>query len=195
VPATLLAGFGLLLALIEAGVAVPHVDRVVRDWMFARHTAGVHTVFDRLTVVLQPATSMGLLGGVGVFAGWRQRSWRPVVLTLAVLAVLIAVVVGVKHAVHRPPPDLRTSSAGHGGDFPSGHTTAVLVCSVVAGRLLGWRPRWIALLAGGLTLLVGGALVYLIYHNVSDVVGALLIGGVLVWAADRWGFAAASGSS
>ena len=112
------------------------------------------SVFDRLG---QRAVAGAVLVAVAAFLAWRGRSWRPLVVTGAALAVLNLVVGAMKLAVGRSKP-----LSGHdllyvgGSQFPSGHAAnavvswGLLVYLVVAyGR--GRAPARLLVAAAGVT--------------------------------------------
>jgi membrane-associated phospholipid phosphatase len=88
------------------------------------------------------------------------------------------------------PRVLRLDSSG-GGGLPSGHTQGAVV---VWGFVALWvRKRWTTVLAVAVIILVSISRVYLGMHFPTDVLGAYLLGGLLLWAfvrlepaATRW---------
>ena len=111
---------------------------------------------------------------------WRHRRWGELValLTSVLGAVSLNAVLKIVFARPRPSvfPPLVTE---HTYSFPSGHTiTAMALYGFLA--IILWREHrriW-ALLAGALIPLVGFSRIYLGVHYPSDVLGALMLGGL-----------------
>ena len=94
-------------------------------------------------------------------------------------------VLGLKALLGRPGPP---GSTVHGvfGYYPSGHTATALVCSATVAALLAERHPCsrgrLAAASASWTVLVGASMVFHGFHWLSDVVAAVLLGGVIVLA-------------
>ncbi len=183
----------LLTGAVRAGGFPVPLDR----WI-AAHTPGLHatgvpgavmTAASLVTGVATPYVAVA----VTVAASYRlRRADRSLVRSGEVVRPLAALVVSVvlgKIVVHRTGPlGTRLHVFGY---FPSGHTATALVCSwmlaaFAARRRPGWRRRLQAT-AVGWTLLVAAGLVVHRYHWLSDTVGGVLLGSlVLVTAGPSW---------
>jgi undecaprenyl-diphosphatase len=123
-----------------------------------------------------------------IAAGWyaRTRNRRPALVLIATFTGAAVVTLLVKYGVHRSPAYGPTTPLRPGA-FPSGHTLFALavfgtlaVLLVRATRLPG-VVRWLAAVALLMVpLAVGFARVYLLDHYLSDVVGSLILGTLLI---------------
>jgi membrane-associated phospholipid phosphatase len=124
-----------------------------------------------------------------VWLAWRRRSTAPLVTLGLALVVLNASVGIVKIAVGRAGPRYGgpVDAIFHGGDiYPSGHVANAVVLYGVIAMLVAPRFRTAAIIGGSLiTVTVGIATFFLNTHWVTDVVGGLLAGG-LVLCSLRW---------
>jgi len=139
--------------------------------------AALHVAIESLSVA-----TMALVGGAAILVALR-RGRRD----LALAATVLLVGANATTAVLKP---LLGLADAFGGDalrvksaaFPSGHATAAMslaLCTVlVAPR--SWR-LWVAVCASAYAAAVGVALVALVWHQPSDVVGGFLI--AVAWAA------------
>ena len=134
-------------------------------------------------VVAEVATSVVSVLVTLTLALWlgrgRLRSSLP---RVAVRLCLLAVsVLGLAALLGRPGP---VGSQVHGGIgyYPSGHTATALVCSATVGALIAEPSLWgrLAATSASWTVLVGVSMVFHGLHWLSDVVGAALLGGVIV---------------
>lgn len=109
-----------------------------------------------------------------------RRSWRPIGFVLVCMATASLAAYALKSLVARPDPHLLVG--GHGGSFPSGHTTEVLVCAGALAllqtspvrRAVGWLLTLLATGTIASTLLLQGA------HWLTDVIGAVLLAGAIL---------------
>lgn len=128
---------------------------------------------------LEPARMYLLLGGWVLGASALRRSWRPLLLGVALAAGSMTATVATKLLVRRPDP--HGWLAASGGSYPSGHVVAVLVCGagcvlVASPRLRWWlwAPVALAFALMAQSLLVSAA------HWPSDVAGGVLLSAALV---------------
>ena len=152
----------------------------------------LHSVAVLVSTVASPP---GVISGVvAVVLGWSaltRTRWPLFAAVPPLLAVVGTVLLG-KRLVGRPGPPHSdpVSALGGLGYFPSGHTATALVCAGILAVLLGQvRPGLRAaarLAAGAWTLLVGWSMVWLHYHWLSDVVGAILLVTLVLWLLYRW---------
>ena len=128
-----------------------------------------------------------------LWAAWRRRSTRPIVLLVTALVLLNVSVGVVKYAIARAGP--RQHLHGHlagahdifagGTIYPSGHVSnAVVLYGLIVMVAVNHR-RLLASVAVLLSLLIGLGTVFLDTHWFSDVLGGWLA-GVLVLIALPW---------
>jgi membrane-associated phospholipid phosphatase len=182
-----LVAFVAVTVMVLTGSGIVALDHRVADALGATYD-GFYRFGNRLTEVVSPAVDTTVLAVTGAVLSLRRHRWEPVLTAVAAIALCAAVVLSVKVGVGRLAPN--GYPAGDGGDFPSGHTAAALVLLGTTALLLtaGRSRRWALGGVGVLTALVGTALVYDRFHWLSDVVGSLLIGPVLLWAVSRMPF-------
>ena len=154
------------------GGRVVTLDLRVRNFLSLHYHPLVFHVAERFTEVVSPTVDVIALIVYGLSGGRRRRH-----AVLAVVAALVVVVLGMKYAVHRPPPYGPRHSRG---SFPSGHTASVLICAG-SGVLISGLRRWCWAIVALLTTVVAGCLVYNDYHWLSDVVASVAIGVTVLW--------------
>lgn len=203
--ALLLVALAIAFAVLTAAVASGSLDGA--DIRVA--TAFQHVYRPALQI---PAQAVALLGGVEVTFGlaaillaflW-QAGYR--LQSLAVLALPLATGVEelYKVVVFHPGPSGRIShpdgpsltdlvTGGHGGNsYPSGHLTRSLVvyglAAFVIYRLAESERRGVLAVAGSVLIVVAVAFdrLFLGVHWLSDVLGALLLGGIFLLVAMFW---------
>jgi len=135
----------------------------------------------RLVRALLPVVAAGALVAVLVVAVRRRAGARTLV--AAGLPLVVLGLATVLRDVVLPRPFLGAHGYLH-NTFPSAHTATLVATCVAVVLLLGRRPsRWVAALVGTSVLLAAWANVATQAHRPSDVVGALLLVGVVApWA-------------
>ena len=186
----LLLGLFVLTTLVATGQTVG-LDRWVDKTMPKRGggPASLHFVAEAITRIANPPVTMAfLLTVVALWAIWSQTPWPVVATAPAVVALTVTVLVG-KWMLARPGP--------HGSDplnrlgyYPSGHTATALVCTGTLAVLVARRHpqyrRGLTLAVTAWTTLVAWSLLWLHFHWLFDVLGAALLGALLLWLLYRW---------
>jgi len=194
VAAALAASLTLLTLSVLLNGPTAWLDRLI-DLRLPRPEEGpsvLHSVAVFVSTVANPPGAISVVAAVVL--GWSAftRSRWPLFAAVPSLLGVVGTVLMGKRLVGRPgPPDSDSVSALGGlGSFPSGHTATALVCAGALAVLLGQvRPRLRGvsrLAAGAWTLLVGWSMVWLHYHWLSDVVGAILLVTLALWLLYRW---------
>ena len=167
--------FALLVVSVELGWW-GRLDDSVDDWAASHRVTffwdAAKTVFD----VASPEVALPITLGVGLLVAWRRHRWGIFAEAAIRLGLVVASVLLLKPLVAVPSP--RNSLGDHGGAFPSGHTTATVVCVAL---LLAWvcRPRSVTGRVGVTAVvvaIVGATVIYIHYHSFSDVVGGAVLG-------------------
>ena len=182
-PSVLLGVFAVLLWQVLSHGVVTRVDIHVRN---AIQSAATSPSLDWMVRIGRGCADLGnqepallCLVVVTAYAGWRCRSWRPVVPTVGALVVL-ASVIPLKLWVARPGPGEVVLGNANLGFFPSGHTADALCCYGMSAFLLGvfvWQGRTARLALGGgaaiLLVLTVFGLLWSNFHWLSDIVGSV----------------------
>jgi undecaprenyl-diphosphatase len=183
---TCAVAFVVLTVLVALG-ALDSLDVHLRN-AFRPHDRWGHlqTRADHVIDDLRPTVMAGLLAIVAVVVSVVRRSWRPAAYALVVGGTSFVLTVATKALLGRPGP--RGPATTHGGSFPSGHTSSVIVCLGVAILLLspGATRLWQWLIVAALGTVMGLSLILVAAHWVSDVVGAALLSTAILAFASPW---------
>jgi membrane-associated phospholipid phosphatase len=162
------------------------VSEVISDWGL-RDSAAFPAVWV-LTQLGGRATILVVLAGLVSYLAWRRHTWLPLVRVLVALALLTAVVYGIKSGTGRTAPGFPGSFFFHddGASFPSGHVAnAVLMWGVARWQAVEYdlpyrvqRAFWWLSVAG--PVVTGLAMVSLDFHWVTDAVVGAAVGVLLL---------------
>jgi membrane-associated phospholipid phosphatase len=162
------------------------ISEVISDWGL-RDSAAFPAVWV-ITQVGGRVTILVVLAGLVGYLAWRRRTWLPLVRVLMALALLTAVVYGIKTGTGRTAPAFPGSFFFHedGASFPSGHVAnAVLMWGVARWQAVEYdlpyrvqRAFWWLSVAG--PLVTGLAMVSLDFHWVTDAVVGAAVGVLLL---------------
>jgi membrane-associated phospholipid phosphatase len=154
-------------------------DTFVYDWATSQRGSSLWHALKVVWDVADPEFTLPATVGFSLLASWRLHRWSIAAEAAFRVALLATSVLLLKPLLAVPSP--RDSIAAHGGAFPSGHTTTTVVCLAM---LLSWA-RWPRSMIGRVAVsavvvsIVGGSVIYVGYHYVSDVVGGLVLGLLL----------------
>lgn len=164
------------------------IDHPVTRWLAAHRDLWLTTALRAVTHAGSPLFLAALALPISVAAGWRRRSWRPVVLALVCGGGVPVVLFTAKALVGRNRPPLPFALVDADGySFPSGHATGTAAIMVISAWMLtrwlipGWTGRvTVWAVAIGSAFVIGFSRVYLGVHYVSDVLSGWLLG--MAWA-------------
>lgn len=128
-----------------------------------------------------------LLVVAGILA-WRHRTWRPVSLAVFCVMSLNVVVGAMKILIGRAETETGSADVLTGGViFPSGHSSNMVLTGGLIIYLLRRyteRPpvRLLTVVVAVLTTLTCATSIYIGSHWVSDLIGGMLVGGLLLQA-------------
>lgn len=137
-----------------------------------------------------PLTMLGdtvvVLAMMTTIVGWLvwRRAWRAAIFSTMIFAGGKLVSVLLKHFVHRARP-VELYNGSEAFSFPSGHATMAAitfgVLAVLASHAMSRWSRSLVHAACGLVVIsIAYSRIYLGVHWLSDVLGGLLLGGILV---------------
>ena len=187
----------LLVALVALTVGVVREGRVYRldDAVLALtpgETGGpalLHALAYLVVDLATPALDVAVVVLVTGWVSWRWRDPGPLVVAVPAIVVLTTTVLVGKAVIDRAAPGF-DAVVQHDGSYPSGHTATALVCAGVlaeiVSRLRPHRRRVAWGVAACWTLLVVLGLLWLHFHWLSDVVGSVLLGSLVLWLLLRW---------
>jgi undecaprenyl-diphosphatase len=179
----LLAGFALVAWLVTTHPANA-VDRTLAALAQGIESPGVTRIMEALTTIGSSRyVAMISVGVMGYLFFIQKRRFEPLFL-LAVLAGSVGWNQLLKEVFHRARPDVHRLIVETGFSFPSGHTMSA--CALYGAIVfLFWRHgatrlrRGLLLAFGALMIAgIGFSRIYLGVHYPSDVLGALLAGGL-----------------
>jgi membrane-associated phospholipid phosphatase len=186
------AGLGLLLTYVTLDVCLSgpltHLDEAYYRWHPKESSPGLHSWawgYDKFgqRSVLLPI----LLVLAGILAR-RHRTWRPLVLALTSFAILNVIVGAMKLIIGRSDTETGDPSVFNGGIiYPSGHSSnMVLTGGLIIYLLIRYAKhppvRRVTALWTFLTALTIATSLYLGTHWISDLLGGVLVGGLLLQA-------------
>jgi len=173
-----------LFALVSVTVEVDGwsgLDHAVSDWASSHRVASLWNAAKVVFDVATPEVALPITLAIGLLVAWRQHRWDIAARAVIQIGLVVASVLLLKPLLAVPGPT-RNSLGDHGGAFPSGHTTSTVVCIALILAWLG-RPRGMGARVAGTAAFVGivaGSVIYLSYHYVSDVVGGVLLGVLIL---------------
>lgn len=184
----LAVGFTEVLDDVLEGDGIAGFDQPMTRWLATHRDLWLTSVLRVVTGAGSPLFLAAVALPISVVAGWRCRSWRPVVLALVAGVGIPVVLFTAKVLVGRQRPSLPFALIDADGySFPSGHATGTAASMAIAAWLLTrWLVPWwtgrvvIWAMASGVTFVVGFSRVYLGVHYLSDVLSGWLLG--MAWA-------------
>ncbi|WP_166846173.1 phosphatase PAP2 family protein [Isoptericola sp. BMS4] len=207
-PVLVLALVGV--TLLAAGPVQAVDDAAHRPWARLLTPGAVPFIQNVLDPIAGQAVCLPVLVAVAVPLAWRHRTWQPIWCVAAAEAAFYGGVGLLKVVLARPAPvrgdpdlfDGGLQTLGWSGiSFPSGHAAeAVLVYGTAVHLVARWTSasdRALRVLRWGVGAVTVNAVAvsyYLGWHWITDLVGGVLVGGLLLRllvAADRTDWAAA----
>ena len=188
---------GVALVILSVVVAA---DRTVALDSWARELFRPDDEWGRLQVQvdvivegLRPRNAGALLALVTAAVALWRRSWSPVVCVALVFATGIAMTLALKAIVGRA--DTHGQLGTLGGSYPSGHVVVLFLLTGCIVLLVWEHPSRLAWsLVGAVALVMAWALLVQTAHWLTDVVGAVLIGVLILSVAGRMPFTGAVSS-
>lgn len=198
VVAAVAVGFTEVLDDVLEGDGIVGFDQPAARWLATHRDLWLTTTLRAVTAAGDPPVLAALALSISAVAGWRCRSWRPVLLAAVGGGGMALVLFIAKAWVGRERPPLPFAvTAADGYSFPSGHATGAAAVMVLSAWMMarwlvtGWTARVIVwTTAIGSALVVGYSRVYLGVHYVSDVLAGWLLGiawvGIVMLVGSWW---------
>ncbi|GAA4397005.1 hypothetical protein GCM10023168_01560 [Fodinibacter luteus] len=195
--ATAAVALGVLLALsalVASGSTVPLDDRARELFRPNDEWGALQVRVDTVVEGLRPRITGALVVVLAVVLGLVRRSWWPVLSVAAVVTTGALLTLTLKGLVGRA--DTHGDLGALGGSYPSGHVVMVLLLGGCTALLVREHPgplAWSLVGLGGAVM--AWALLVQTAHWLTDVVGGVLVGVVVLALAPRLPFTPASGSA
>jgi membrane-associated phospholipid phosphatase len=171
----LLGLFALVALSVELGWW-SRLDHSVNVWSTSQRGTLLWDAAKTVHDIANPNIALPVTLAFGLLAAWRRHRWGIAGEAAFRVGLVVASVLLLKPLLAVPGP--RDSLGDHGGAFPSGHTTSTVVCVALLVAWVGW-PRSVTgrvAVDAVVVAVVGGSLIYIHYHYVSDVVGGVVLG-------------------
>ncbi len=161
-------------------------DRPIQRWVITIRTGWLN---DPMRWMSTLGTRYVIGGLLFALAAWILATRRcRVVLFVMIIAFALNPLAewALKALIDRPRPDLLLLARARGPSFPSGHVVASVGFYAMVPLLVweattsSWLRQAAAWIAGAIVLGVGFSRIYLGVHWLSDVVGGMLVGTVVV---------------
>jgi membrane-associated phospholipid phosphatase len=162
------------------------VSEIVSHWGLVG--SGAYPVVWLLTQLGGRVTILVVLAGLVGYLAWRRRTWLPLARCLLALGLLTVAVYAIKSGIGRTAPGYGGSFyfRSDGASFPSGHVAnAVLMWGIARWQAVEYevplpvqRAFWLLSVLG--PAVTGAAMVSLDFHWLSDAVGGLCVGVILL---------------
>jgi membrane-associated phospholipid phosphatase len=188
---------GLVVVTLLAAGPLQGVDEAAHGHWAHKLTPGLQPFIQHvLDPIAGQAVCLPVLAAVAATLSWRHRTWRPLWCAAMAEVAFYGGVGLLKVVLARPAPTTDDADLFGGGlrelgwsgiSFPSGHAAeAVLIYGTavyLVGRWTNASARTMSLLRLGVGLVALNAAAvsyYLGWHWISDLVGGLLVGGLLL---------------
>jgi membrane-associated phospholipid phosphatase len=180
----------LFLVIVDVFIQGPLVELDL--WVHRFDGQKQYPGWDRAAMIYDNVGQRGvlipLLLIVAAILAWRHRTWRPVSLAVFCVVSLNVVVGAMKLLIGRAETETGSPDVLSGGViFPSGHSSNMVLTGGLIIYLLRRyteRPpvRLLAVVVGVATALTCATSIYIGSHWVSDLIGGMLVGGLLLQA-------------
>ncbi len=179
---------GLVLVDVFAQGPLVRLDLWVIQYDGESEHPSLQTLAEIYDKVGQRSVGIPILLAVAGILGRRHRTWRPVVLAVLTVLILNVVVGAMKVLIGRAETETGSVDVFTGGViFPSGHSsnmvlTGGLIIYLVRRYVDNPPTRRLVVLVTVLTALTIATSIYIGSHWVSDLIGGVLVGGLLLQA-------------
>jgi len=172
----LLGLFALIALSVELGWWA-ELDHSVNEWAATQRGTLIWHASKVVFDVATPQIALAITLVMACLVAWKRHRWEIAVEGAVRISVVVVAVLLLKPLLAVPGPT-RDALGDHGGSFPSGHTTATVVCVALLFGCIGWPRPARGRVAGAalIAAFVGVAVIYVRYHYLSDVVGGIVLG-------------------
>ena len=178
-----LIGFVVLVSGMVARNAIPNADVSVFNLMREIRNAPADELMIPLTMLGDGFVLTAMMATIVGWLVWR-RAWRAAIASTLIFLAGKLFAVLLKYGVHRPRPlELYTGSESF--SFPSGHATMAAITfgilAVLASHAMNrWSRSLVYAICGLIVITIAYSRLYLGVHWLSDIMGGVMFGGVMV---------------
>ncbi len=180
--------FGIVgLAFIMSGLllrnALPNLDISIFTLMREIRNTPADELMIPLTMLGDTVVVLAMMTTIVGWLVWR-KAWRAAIFSTMIFAGGKLVSVLLKYSIHRARP-VELYNGSEAFSFPSGHATMATitfgVLAVLASHAMSrWSRSLVHAICGLVVISIAYSRIYLGVHWLSDVLGGLLLGGILV---------------
>jgi membrane protein DedA with SNARE-associated domain/membrane-associated phospholipid phosphatase len=178
-----LIAFLLLLSGMVARNAIPNTDISVFNLMREIRNAPADELMVPLTMLGDGFVLTAMMATIVGWLVWR-KAWRAAIASTAVFLAGKLFAVLLKYGIHRPRP-LELYTGAESFSFPSGHATMAAitfgVLAVLASHAMNrWSRSLVYAVCGLIVITIAYSRIYLGVHWLSDVLGGVVFGAIMV---------------
>ena len=178
-----LIAFLVLLSGMVARNAIPNADVSVFNLMREIRNAPADELMVPLTMLGDGFVLTAMMATIVGWLVWR-KAWRAAIASTAVFLAGKLFAVLLKYGIHRPRP-LELYTGAKSFSFPSGHATMAAitfgVLAVLASHAMNrWSRSLVYAICGLFVITIAYSRIYLGFHWLSDVLGGVVFGGIMV---------------
>ena len=184
--AVVLLGLIALIALVSGMASrdtLPNADFSVLNLMREMRNAPADELMIPITMLGDTIVLTVMMATIVGWLAWR-KAWRAAIACTVIFIAGKVFSLLLKYGIHRPRP-VELYSGADAFSFPSGHATMAAitfgVLAVLASHAMNrWNRSLVYATCGLIVITIAYSRVYLGVHYLSDVLGGLLFGGVMV---------------
>ena len=178
-----LVAFLVLLSRMVSQHAIPNTDVSVFNLMREIRNAPADELMVPLTMLGDGVVLTAMMVTIVGWLVWR-KAWRAAIASTLVFLAGKMFAVLLKYGIHRPRP-LELYTGAESFSFPSGHATMAAitfgVLAVLASHAMNrWNRSLVYAICGLIVITIAYSRLYLGVHWLSDILGGVVFGGIMV---------------